>query len=121
MSTPSQAPPRRIPLPGVAAIACLMLLEAGATAFSLLPLLQRRNPVLYPATAAAILLFLAGAGLLRQKRWGWAMALAAALLTVCYSLYLAIVLRSPQFLIPALLHMVIFLYLVRPVVRVRMR
>jgi hypothetical protein len=112
---------RNLPLPGVAAIACLLLLEAGATAFSLLPLVERRSAVAIPVAVGAMMLFGAGAGLLRQKRWGWALGLAAALLTVCYALYLAAYLRTPQLLIPAALHMVFFLYLVRPTVRVRMR
>jgi uncharacterized membrane protein (DUF2068 family) len=119
---PGQAARKRnLPLPGVAAIACLLLLEAGATAFSLLPMYERRSPATIPVAIGALLLFAGGAGLLRQKRWGWALALSAALITVCYSLYLTIIFRTVQFLIPAALHMVFFLYLVRPTVRVRMR
>jgi hypothetical protein len=118
---PSPAFRKNLPLPGVAAIACLLLLESGMTAFSLLPLYERRSPVIVPVAIGAMMLFGAGAGLLRQKRWGWAMSLAAALLTVCYFLYLATYLRDPRPLFPAALHMVFFLYLVRPTVRVRMR
>ncbi len=114
-------PRRNLPLPGVAAIACLLLLESGATAFSLLPLAERRNPIAIPVGIGAMLLFGGGAGLLRQKRWGWALALAAAFVTICYSLYLMMEFRTPQFLIPTALHLVFFLYLVRPTVRVRMR
>ena len=74
-----------------------------------------------PVSLGATLLFLGGAGLLRQRRWGWALALAAAMLTVCYALYLTLALRELPLLIPAALHTVFFLYLVRPEVRERMR
>jgi hypothetical protein len=119
-----QTPPsrrRNLPLPGVAAIACLLLLESGMTAFSLLQLMERRDARVVPVAIGAMLLFLGGAGLLRQKRWGWALALAAALLTSCGGLYLTLHMRALGWLFLAMLYMVFFLYLVRPVVRARMR
>jgi hypothetical protein len=127
MTDPEQsAPPvpqwrQNWPLPGVVAIACLLLLESGATAFTLLPLIARRNPMAVPTAIAAALLFLGGAGLLRQKRWGWALAMAAAMLPVCYALCLALALRTLALLFPAALHTVFFLYLMRPTVREGMR
>jgi hypothetical protein len=109
------------PPPGAIAIACLLLLESGATAFSLLAMAQQHNGMAVPTAIAAMLLFLGGAGLLRQKRWGWALAMAAAMLTVCYALYLALALRTLALLFPAALHTVFFMYLLRPTVRERMR
>jgi len=121
---PTQPAPRsrrNFPPPGAIAIACLLLLESGATAFSLLTLLQRRSPMAIPVSLGATLLFLGGAGLLRLRRWGWALAMAASMLTVCYALYLTLALRELPLLIPAALHTVFFMYLLRPTVRDRMR
>jgi hypothetical protein len=82
---------------------------------------QQHNGMAIPVAIAAMLLFLGGAGLLRQKRWGWALAMAAAMLTVCYALYLALAMRTLALLFPAALHTVFFMYLLRPTVRERMR
>jgi Mn2+/Fe2+ NRAMP family transporter len=112
---------RNLPLPGVAAIACLLLFESGIAFFAMLHFLQQRSMIAAPIFVATLLMFCGGAGLLRRYRWGWAIALANALLTACYSLYLAIAARTAQPLIPAALYLVFFFYLIRPTVRIRLR
>jgi hypothetical protein len=112
---------RNLPLPGVAAIACLLLFESGIAFFAMLHFLQQRSMIAAPIFVATLLMFCGGAGLLRRYRWGWAIALANALLTASYSLYLAIAGRAAQPLIPAALYLVFFFYLIRPTVRVRLR
>jgi len=110
-----------LPLPGMAAISCLLLLEAGMLFFFMLPQLQHRSWAAVPMFLTALLMFLGGAGLLRQKRWGWAIALATAVLAMSYYCYLAAFFRTPQPLIPAALHLVFFFYLMRMDVRLRLR
>ena len=114
-------PKRNLPLPGMAAISCLLLLESGGLFFFMLPQLQQRSWVAVPMFLTALLMFLGGAGLLRQKRWGWAIALATAALAMSYYCYLAAFFRTAQPLIPAVLHLVFFFYLMRMDVRLRLR
>lgn len=64
---------------------------------------------------------LAGQGLLRQKRWGWALSLATVLLSGVYQLFLFVRFHELPMLAMAAVNMVLFLYLVRPEVRLRMR
>lgn len=124
--SPHPAPPqkrwsRNLPLPGVAAIACLLLFESGIAFFAMLHFLQQRSMIALPIFLATLLMFAGGAGLLRRYRFGWAIALANSLLTACYALVHAIAGRTPQPLIPAALYLVFFFYLIRPDVRTRLR
>lgn len=64
---------------------------------------------------------LAGQGLLRQKRWGWALSLATVLLSSIYQMWLFVHFHELPMLAMAAVNMVLFLYLVRPEVRLRMR
>jgi hypothetical protein len=112
---------RNLPLPGVAAIACLLLFESGIAFFAMLHFLAERSMIALPIFLATLLMFAGGAGLLRRYRFGWAIALANSLLTSCYCLVHAIAGRTPQPLIPAALYLVFFFYLIRPTVRERLR
>jgi hypothetical protein len=110
-----------LPLPGVAAIACLLIFESGIAFFAMLHFLQERSMIALPIFIATLIMFAGGAGLLRRYRFGWAIALANSLLTACYALVHAIAGRTPQPLIPAALYLVFFFYLIRPDVRTRLR
>lgn len=108
-------------LPGVAAIALWLLLEAligVAGVFS--------HHFASPSSRIAVLAFcsllaLASLGLLRMRRWGWALALAAAFLTSCYGLYLIVRFHQPNYWVMTLVNFVFFFYLVRPEILRRLR
>ena len=63
----------------------------------------------------------AGDGLLKLRRWGWALALAATFLCMAYSFYLLT--RAHQFplLVPSVVNLIFFLYLIRPEVIERVK
>ena len=59
-------------------------------------------------------LHLAGLGLIRLRRWGWALALAAVFCSLCFGCYSLFRFRQPQWLFMSVINLVFFLYLVRP-------
>ena len=63
----------------------------------------------------------AGQGLLRQKRWGWAMTLAAIFLASIQAMWKVAEYHDWWMLSSAAFNMILFLYLIRPAVRARMR
>lgn len=111
----------RVGLPGVAAIALWLLLEAliGVMGVFTNHFAGRstRNTVLAMATLFAI----ASLGLLRLKRWGWALALAAAFLTSSYGIYCIMRYHESNFWLLTLVNFVFFFYLIRPAVLRRLR
>jgi hypothetical protein len=108
---------RELPLPGVAAICLYLLLIAGVIIvrvaggghYSLIFLLL------------AALLMAASAGLVVSFRWAWAMALSAVFLLALYNGWIFTTQRQVPAAVQGLLNLVIFLYLVRPEVRERLR
>jgi hypothetical protein len=60
-------------------------------------------------------------GMLMLRRWGWALVLGAALLATTVYLYNAVTMHIMPLYIMGALHLVFFLYLIRPEVRERMR
>jgi hypothetical protein len=107
---------RSRPLPGVAAIGLYMFLLC---VLWLVPISRGQMPkamlILCAAFAAG------GQGLLRQKRWGWAMSLAAIFLSGIQEMWLAVEYHKYLMLGGAAFNMILFLYLVRPEVRLRMK
>jgi hypothetical protein len=103
-------------LPGMAAIGLWMFL---LSILGLIGITTHKLPriclVLCVAFAAA------GQGLIARRRWGWAMTLAAVLLSGTYALWLTVKLHQYVEIGLALVNMVFFLYLVRPEVRERLR
>lgn len=104
------------PLPGVAAIALwmFMLCILGLLGFSMHKL------------PGIVLLFCAafaggGQGLLMQRRWGWALALATVLLSAVYGIWMLLHFHQLPMLLMVLINLILFLYLVRPEVRERLR
>ncbi|MGC2639788.1 MAG: hypothetical protein WA294_21575 [Acidobacteriaceae bacterium] len=104
------------PLPGVAAIGLYMFLLCvlwlAAISRHKLPLMA-----LWMCAAFAI----AGQGLLRQKRWGWAMTLAAIFLASIQAMWKVAEYHDWWMLSSAAFNMILFLYLIRPEVRSRMK
>jgi uncharacterized membrane protein len=63
----------------------------------------------------------ASIGLLRQRRWGWALTLAATFLSMCYGFYTLFRLHQEQATVMAVVNLVFFLYLSWPEVRLRLK
>ena len=108
--------PKQKPLPGVAAIALYMFLLC---LLGLLGVTQSKLPhfvLLFCVAFAA-----AGQGLFLQKRWGWALSLATVLLSSVYQMWRVVEFHEIPMLGIAILNLLLFLYLIRPEVRVRMR
>ena len=71
--------------------------------------------------ALCILLAAGVLGLLRMRRWGWALVLAGCLTLALGNLFLFEKTHAGQFLLQGLFALVFFLYLVRTEVRSRLR
>jgi hypothetical protein len=107
---------RSRPLPGVAAIGLYMFLLC---VLWLVPISRGQMPKIFLLLCAA---FAAGGqGLLRQRRWGWAMSLAAIFLSGIQEMWLALDYHRYLMLAGAAFNMILFLYMVRPEVRQRMK
>ena len=116
----SEAPAPRslanLPLPGMAVISLWML---ALSAIGALGVLSHHFPAFVMALSVA---FAAAAiGLLRQRRWGWALTLAATFLSMCYGFYSLFRLHQEQSTVMAVVNLVFFLYLTRPEVRLRLK
>jgi uncharacterized membrane protein (DUF2068 family) len=108
-------------LPGVAAISLWMLMEAligvmGVFSHHFVTQASRLSVL-----AVATLLALAGLGLLRMKRWGWALALAAAFLTSSYGIYVILRFHQQNYWVMTMVNFIFFFYLVRPEILRRLR
>ncbi len=105
-------------LPGIAGICLWMLAVAVAGVFQALGKGGNARYVVLPVCTMIV----AGVfGLLRLKRWGWALVLAGTLLLSFGYGYMARREGMPGLWVMALLNLCFFLYLSRPEVRERMR
>jgi hypothetical protein len=107
---------RSRPLPGVAAIGLYMFLLC---VLWLVPISRGQMPKAMLILCAAFAF--AGQGLLRQKRWGWAMSLAAIFLSGIQQMWRVKHDHDWLLLAGAAFNMILFLYLIRPEVRQRMK
>ena len=108
--------PKQRPLPGVSAVGLYMFLLC---ILGVLGVTQNKLPKFVYLFCIAFAL--AGQGLLRQMRWGWALALATVLLSSVYQMVRFVEFHQLPLLAMAAVNMVLFLYLIRPEVRLRMR
>ncbi len=108
-------------LPGVAAIALWLLLEALIGVAGVFTGHFASHAARIAVLAVATLLAVAGLGLLRMKRWGWALALAAAFLTSSYGMYVIVRFHQNNYWAMTLVNLVFFFYLVRPEILRRLR
>ena len=108
--------PKPKPLPGIAAISLwlffLCLIGLLGVSMNKLPHLA----LLFCLAFAA-----AGQGLLMQRRWGWALSLATVFLSGLYALWFVTQRHQLPMLLSAVVNLILFLYLIRPEVRQRMR
>ena len=111
----------KLPLPGMAAISLWMLALAliGVAGSVDRPLSagRARVGILILCTVFAV----AGLGLIRLRRWGWALALGAVFCCVCFGCYNLFRFRQAQWGVMIVINLVFFLYLVRSEVIGRLR
>jgi hypothetical protein len=108
---------KRLPPPGLAAIALYLLVLAAATIVGAAS--GRHYPPEYLIFSA--LFIAASAGLLLLLRWAWALALGAVFLLALYYLWVSTVRHDAGALVEGLLNLVFFLYMVRAEVREKLR
>jgi len=104
------------PLPGMAAVALWMFLLC---AIGLIGVITHQLPMV--AIVLCVFFAAASSGLLRQRRWGWALSLAAVFLSMCYGAYMLFRFRQPPLIVMIVVNLIFFLYLVRPQVIERLR
>lgn len=103
-------------LPGMAVIALWMLAQCG---LGLIGLFTHRLP--WPATIICAMFALAANGLLKLKRWGWALTLAAAFLSMCYGAFMLVRFHQLPIIVMLVVNLIFFLYLIRPEVIERLK
>ena len=108
-------------LPGIAGIAMFLLVLAFLNTFAALRGVYGARGGRYGVLGVCTLLAVGVFGLLRMRRWGWAIATAGALLLAVGYLFLFTRTHAGPFAVQSLFGMVFFLYLVRPEVRDRLR
>ena len=108
-------------LPGVAGIAMFMLLLTMINAFAALRGTFGDGRGKYGALALCTLLAAGVFGLLRLRRWGWALVLGGCVMLCAGNLFVFQRTHGAPFLVQGLFALVFFLYLVRTEVRDRLR
>jgi hypothetical protein len=105
-------------LPGMAVIALWMLAQCG---IGLIGVLTHRLPA--GVVLICVILAVAANGLLKLRRWGWALTLAAAFLSMSYAVFMLLHFREVEvpLIVMAILNLVFFLYLIRPEVIERVK
>ena len=120
-TSPSRPEDSAARFPGVAAIALWMLLESLIGVFGVLTHHFAGPGARIAVLAVATLLALASLGLLRMRRWGWALALAAAFLTSSYGIYIILRFHQNNYWVMTLANFIFFFYLVRPEILRRLK
>ena len=113
--------PKGVLLPGVAGIAMFLLVLAMLNTFAALKGVYGAGGGRYGVLGVCTLLVVGIFGLLKMRRWGWAITTAGALLLAVGYMFLFTRTHAGPFAVQSLFGMVFFLYLVRPEVRDRLR
>lgn len=113
---PPQSGKKPLPLPGMAGIALYMLAISAVIAFGVV---RHQIPPVF--LVISLLTGCATFGLLRQRRWGWALSLAATFLLMVYQFYLLFRIHEMPRGVMGALNLILFLYLVRPEVIERLK
>jgi drug/metabolite transporter (DMT)-like permease len=108
-------------LPGVAGIALFMLVLTMVNAFAALNGKFGVGAGKYGVLGLCTLLAAGVFGLLRLRRWGWALVLGGCLTLCLGNLFVFEKTHAGPFLVQGLFALVFFLYLVRTEVRDRLR
>ena len=107
-------------LPGVAGIAVFLLVLTLLNVFGAMGNMFGTGAGKYGVLALCTLLVAGIFGLLKMKRWGWALTSAGCLLVSCGDAYFFSRSHAAFFAIRALFMLIFFLYLARSEVRDRM-
>jgi uncharacterized membrane protein (DUF2068 family) len=103
-------------LPGMAIICIWMLALCG---LGLIGIITHSLP---PAVLILCVIFAVAAnGLLKLRRWGWALTLAAAFLSLCYGVYMLFRFHQGPMIVMIVVNLIFFLYLIRPEVLERVK
>ena len=103
-------------LPGMAVI-CLWML--GLCGLGLIGVITHNLP---PGVMIFCVIFaIAANGLLKLKRWGWALTLAAAFLSMSYGTYMLFRFHQGPMIVMIAVNLIFFLYLIRPEVLERVK
>ncbi|WP_353064515.1 hypothetical protein RBB77_01960 [Tunturibacter psychrotolerans] len=108
-------------LPGVAGISLFMLVLTMVNAFAALNGKFGVGSAKYGVLALCTLLAAGVFGLLRLRRWGWALVLGGCLTLCLGNLFVFEKTHAGPYLVQGLFALVFFLYLVRTEVRDRLR
>jgi uncharacterized membrane protein (DUF2068 family) len=112
---------RKLPLPGMAAISlwmlALSLMGVAGVLTGHYPAGGARVGILILCTVFA----LAGLGLMRLRKWGWALTLGAVFCSICFGCYSLFRFHQTQWVVMVAINLVFFLYLVRSEVIGRLR
>lgn len=112
---------RGVLLPGVAGIAMFLLLLALLNTFAALKGIFGAGGGRYGVLAVCTLLVVGVFGVLRMRRWGWAIVTAGALLLGAGYMFLFARTHQAPMIVQSLFGIVFFLYLIRTEVRERLR
>ena len=107
-------------LPGIAGIAMFMIFMTMLNAFAALNGTYGTKGAKYSVLAICTLLAVGIFGLLRLKKWGWAIVTAGCLLLSVGDFFYFEKSRAAFFLVRGMFDLVFFLYLVRAEVRDRL-
>lgn len=108
-------------LPGMAVIGVYLLVFSMLNAFGAGKNLFGTGPVKYSILGVCTLMVLGIFGMLRLRRWGWAIVSAGCVLMAGAYFYGFHAAHRPPYIIQGLFAMVFFLYLIRTEVRERLR
>jgi uncharacterized membrane protein (DUF2068 family) len=115
-SGPAKSPSALKLLPGMAVI-CLWML--ALCALGLIGVITHNLP---PAVMVICAIFAVAAnGLLKLRRWGWALTLAATFLSLCYGAFMLFRLHQGPMIVMVVVNLIFFLYLIRPEVIERVK
>ena len=118
---PAPGPPRNLPLPGMAAISLWMLALSLIGVAGVLTHHYPGGGVGVAILVLSTLFAIAALGLIRRRRWGWALSLGAVFLSMCFGFYSIFRFHQGQWIVMAVTNLVFFLYLVRSEVIERLR
>jgi uncharacterized membrane protein (DUF2068 family) len=103
-------------LPGMAVIALWMLAQCG---IGLIGVILHKLPI--AVLLICVFFAVAANGLLKLKRWGWALTLGAAFLSMSYAAFMLFRFHQLPMIVMLMVNLVFFLYLIRPEVLERVK
>ena len=112
-------PPAKGMLPGMAAIALFLLITAMTGAFGAARGMYGGGK--YIILPVCTLIIVGVFGLLKLRKWGWALVIGGCLSLCVWNVYLSHLIHNPALLVMAGLDLCMFLYLARTEVRERLR